>query len=236
VLVEDGAGAALELVYFNADPAYLKRLLPIGSKRLISGKLEAYDGWLQMPHPDHVAPADANGGAALPLHEPVYPLTAGLTNNVLRKAVGEALNLVPSLPEWIDAELLTRNTWPNFGEAIAKLHAPEGEADLLPSTAARARLAYDELLANQLALAVIRARLKRPGGGLPAPARSAKPFSTPCPSLLRARSAAHLPRSMRTWRANIACCGCCKATSAAARRWWHCSPWQAPWKPARRRP
>jgi ATP-dependent DNA helicase RecG len=164
VLVEDGAGAALELVYFNADPAYLKRLLPIGSKRLISGKLEAYDGWLQMPHPDHVAPADANGGAALPLHEPVYPLTAGLTNNVLRKAVGEALNLVPSLPEWIDAELLARNTWPSFGEAIAKLHAPEGEADLLPSTAARARLAYDELLANQLALAVIRARLKRRAG------------------------------------------------------------------------
>ena len=65
---------ALELVYFNADPAYLKRLLPEGSRRLISGKLESYDGWLQMPHPDHVVTVnDTKGGAAkLPLLEPIY--------------------------------------------------------------------------------------------------------------------------------------------------------------------
>src|SRR3990172_11551183 len=72
VLVEDESGA-LELVYFNADPAYLKRLLPEGSKRVISGRLESYDGWLQMPHPDHVAAAD--GASALPPREPGHPLT-----------------------------------------------------------------------------------------------------------------------------------------------------------------
>ena len=101
VLVEDQAGAALELVYFKGDPTYLKRLLPEGSRRLISGKLESYDGWLQMPHPDHVAKLDgAEAGAPpLPLHEPVYPLTAGLTNTTLRKAIGEALPHLPSLPE-----------------------------------------------------------------------------------------------------------------------------------------
>ena len=81
VLVEDQS-SALELVYFNADPAYLKRLLPEGSKRLISGRIESYDGWLQMPHPDHVLAVDSGLGA-LPLHEPVYPLTAGLTNACL---------------------------------------------------------------------------------------------------------------------------------------------------------
>ena len=162
VLVEDQAGAALELVYFNADPAYLKRLLPEGSRRLISGKLESYDGWLQMPHPDHVAKLDS--AATLPLHEPVYPLTAGLTNTTLRKAIGEALQRLPSLPEWTDAAFLAKQAWPSFAEALARLHAPEAEADLLPSAPARARLAYDELLANQLALAVIRARLKRRAG------------------------------------------------------------------------
>ena len=99
VLVEDEDGAALELVYFNADPTYLKRLLPAGSKRLISGKLESYDGWLQMPHPDHVVAAESANGGALPLHEPLYPLTAGLTNTTLRKAIGEALAQLPSLPE-----------------------------------------------------------------------------------------------------------------------------------------
>ncbi|MFO7478257.1 MAG: ATP-dependent DNA helicase RecG [Methyloceanibacter sp.] len=164
VLVEDDASAALELVYFNADPAYLKRLLPVGSKRLISGKLESYDGWLQMPHPDHVAPAGEDGGAALPLHEPVYPLTAGLSNSVLRKAIGAALQQLPSFPEWIDKDLLARHGWPSFGDAVAKLHASEGDAGLLPSAPARARLAYDELLANQLALALIRAKLKRRAG------------------------------------------------------------------------
>jgi ATP-dependent DNA helicase RecG len=164
VLVEDDAGAALELVYFNADPAYLKRLLPLDSKRLISGKLESYDGWLQMPHPDHVAAVDAGDGIALPLHEPVYPLTAGLTNSVLRKAVAAALQQVPAVPEWSDAEFRAKNAWPSFADALAKLHAPEAEADLLPSAPARARVAYDELLANQLALAVIRARLKRRAG------------------------------------------------------------------------
>jgi ATP-dependent DNA helicase RecG len=163
VLVEDAAGAALELVYFNADPAYLKRLLPVGSKRLISGKLVSYDGWLQMPHPDHVVAVDGDGGA-LPLHEPVYPLTTGLTNTTLRKVIGEALGRLPSLPEWIDPGLLSQHAWPSFAGALARLHAPETEADLLPSTPSRARLAYDELLANQLALVVIRARLKRRAG------------------------------------------------------------------------
>jgi ATP-dependent DNA helicase RecG len=163
VLVEDKDGAALELVYFNADPTYLKRLLPAGSKRLISGKLESYDGWLQMPHPDHVVAAD-NGAGALPLHEPLYPLTAGLTNTTLRKAIGEVLVQLPSLPEWIDASLLAKNDWPSVTDAVARLHAPEAEADLLPSAPDRTRLAYDELLANQLALAVIRARLKRRAG------------------------------------------------------------------------
>jgi ATP-dependent DNA helicase RecG len=166
VLVEDSSGAALELVYFNADPAYLKRLLPEGSRRLISGKLESYDGWLQMPHPDHVMNVAGAGdsGAALPLLEPIYPLTTGLTNTVLRKAIGEALGRLPALPEWMDEGFRAKNAWPSFAEALQRLHAPETEADFAPSSPARARLAYDELLANQLALAVIRARLKKRAG------------------------------------------------------------------------
>jgi ATP-dependent DNA helicase RecG len=162
VLVEDSTGA-LELVYFNADPTYLKRLLPVGEKRLISGKIEAYDGWLQMPHPDHVAPLDGNCGT-LPLIEPVYPLTAGLSNTTLRKVIDGALRQIPKLPEWIDPAFLAEQGWPSFGEAIRRLHAPQAEADLLPGAPARARLAYDELLAHQFALAIIRQRLKKRAG------------------------------------------------------------------------
>jgi ATP-dependent DNA helicase RecG len=165
VLVEDSSGA-LELVYFNADPAYLKRLLPEGSRRLISGKLEAYDGWLQMPHPDHVvAVDDTKGGTAkLPLLEPIYPLTAGLTNTNLRKCIAEALTRLPALPEWIDKAWREQNAWPGFTDALRRMHAPQSAADLETAAPARMRLAYDELLANQLALAVIRQRLRRSAG------------------------------------------------------------------------
>ena len=164
VLVEDSSGA-LELVYFNADPAYLKRLLPEGSRRLISGKLEAYDGWLQMPHPDHVVAVDAASDVAkLPLLEPIYPLTAGLTNTTVRKIVAQGLERLPALPEWIDATWRERNSWPGFANALRRMHEPQSTADLELSAPARTRLAYDELLANQLALAVIRQRLRRSAG------------------------------------------------------------------------
>jgi ATP-dependent DNA helicase RecG len=161
VLVEDESGA-LELVYFKADPSYLKRLLPIGAKRLISGKIDSYDGWLQMTHPDHVAAVDSD--ASVPLIEPVYPLTAGLSNTTMRKAIGAALAQVPVLPEWIAPDFLTKHAWPSFAEALRLLHAPQSEADLATSAPARSRLAYDELLANQLALAIIRQRLKKRAG------------------------------------------------------------------------
>jgi ATP-dependent DNA helicase RecG len=161
VLVEDESGA-LELTYFRADHSFLKRLLPVDSKRIISGRIESYGGSLQMPHPDHVAAAD--GPDKLPPIEPIYPLTAGLTNMTLRKAITGALTQIPDLPEWIDVDLLSKHDWPSFAEAIKSLHAPETEADLLPSSTARARLAYDELLANQLALAIIRQRFKKRAG------------------------------------------------------------------------
>jgi ATP-dependent DNA helicase RecG len=165
VLAEDESGA-LELVYFNADPAYLKRLLPVGSRRLISGKLESYDGWLQVPHPNHVVAVDKVEGSAanLPRLEPIYPLTAGLTNTTLRKVIAQALERLPALTEWIDEGWLKQNAWPSFTDALRRMHAPEAAADLDLSSPARLRLAYDELLANQLALAVIRQHLRRSAG------------------------------------------------------------------------
>jgi len=169
VLVEDSSGA-LELVYFNADPTYLRRQLPVGSRRLISGKVEAYDGWLQMPHPDHVVPVEAlppkaaSASAGLPLLEPVYGLTTGLTNTTFRKAVTQALGRLPKLPEWNDAAWLKQNKWPAFADALHRMHSPEALADLELSAPARERLAYDELLANQLALAIIRDRMRRTSG------------------------------------------------------------------------
>jgi ATP-dependent DNA helicase RecG len=160
ILVEDET-SALDLVYFKADQRYLERLLPIGETRIISGRLESYDGRLQMPHPDHVAPVEGGG---VPQIEPVYPLTAGLSNTSLRKAIHGALQALPDLPEWIDEAYLKKNDWSSFAESIEALHAPTTDEDFLPSNPVRERLAYDELLANQMALAILRQSMKRRAG------------------------------------------------------------------------
>ena len=152
----------ITLTYFNARRDFLEKLLPVGDRRIVSGIAAFYDGMLQMVHPDRVVPeADA---AKLPLVEPVYPLTEGLGLNVVRKAAEAALTRVPLLPEWQDEAWLRQREWPTFGAALSALHHPPDPAAVTPDTAAWSRLAYDELLAGQLALALVRASQKRLAG------------------------------------------------------------------------
>ncbi len=154
--------AVMDLVYFRADAKYLTGLLPPGSRRLISGRVESFKDRLQMPHPDYVvAPQEA---ASLPQHEAVYGLTEGLTARTLSKAVRGALERVPQMPEWLDAAFLRQRGFAEFNQALTMAHAPAHEGDLSPETLLRQRLAYDELLANQLALLLIRGRLRASGG------------------------------------------------------------------------
>ena len=147
-------GGTLELVFFHAHDDYVARLLPIGERRLISGRVELFQGRVQMAHPDHVlAPSEA---ASMPIFEPVYPLTAGLTPKILRRTITAALERIPTLPEWIAPDIIQKHGWPDFATAMRAAHAPTTAADLLPTSPVRARLAYDELLANQLALCMMR--------------------------------------------------------------------------------
>ncbi len=157
----DGTGT-LTLVYFSARGDQLQRLLPVGAERIVSGTVDYYSGRPQMAHPDYVVmPEQAE---QVKLIEPVYPLTAGLSPRVLSKAVGGALERVPELAEWLDPALRARRHWPGWHEALAAAHSPRSEADLAPSTPARERLAYDEILASQLAVALVRARRRRRPG------------------------------------------------------------------------
>ena len=152
----------LILTFFKAHKDYLQKLLPVGERRYVSGKAELYDGMLQMVHPDRiVAEADL---AKLPLVEPVYPLTEGLSHNQVHRAADAALAQIPELPEWQEPGWVARERFPTFGEALGILHRPRDPADVLPEGLAWSRLAYDELLAGQLALALVRAHLRRPAG------------------------------------------------------------------------
>jgi ATP-dependent DNA helicase RecG len=152
----------LVLVFFHAHDDYLKRHLPVGEQRVVSGKLERYDGTLQMTHPDYIATLAEI--AQLKRVEPIYPMTAGLTPRLLGRAVQGAIARAPELPEWIEPTLLRKMKWPAWHTALWVAHNPTSTDDLSPNTPARRRLAYDELLANQLAMGLVRAEQRRPQG------------------------------------------------------------------------
>ncbi len=140
----------VHLVWFGGSPQHIDRLLPRGETRLVSGKVERFNGEVQIVHPDIVTPDKA---ADIPASEPVYPATQGLTSRQLRKLVQAALPAAPDLPEWQDPAWLKKQNWLGWRAALDALHAPAGEPDLSPDAPARRRLAYDEFLAHQLALA-----------------------------------------------------------------------------------
>ena len=161
VIVEDDT-EQLVLIFFKAYVSSLQKVLPVGATRVISGKLESFNGQLQMPHPDYIAMPDE-----LPNilgMETVYPLTAGITNKMLGKFMAQAVARIPDLPEWQDPKFITQQGWDNFKNTLTTIHHPRYQTELEPFAKERCRLAYDELLANQLALAIVRQRVKKQAG------------------------------------------------------------------------
>ena len=148
----DGEGNYITLTFFGRNGGWAKKQLPIGEERIISGKLERYGDELQMVHPDHIVGVGEAGGPGLA--EPVYPLSEGLTNRRMGQLVAAVLEHVPVLPEWIEPTLLAARGWVSWAEALHTVHRKDDQA-------ACDRLAYDELLSNQLAMRLIRAAMDR---------------------------------------------------------------------------
>jgi ATP-dependent DNA helicase RecG len=152
----------MTLTWFHGRPDYLMRQLPPGQRRIVSGKVERFSGEIQMLHPDYIVPLDQ--AADIPPIEPVYPMTQGLAAKTLRKAIAGALERTPALDEWIDPGLLAEQNWPDWQTALFALHQPTDLRVLEEESPARCRLAYDELLSRQLALALVRAKRRaKPG-------------------------------------------------------------------------
>ena len=161
IQVED-AQAVFQLVFFHAQGDYLNKVLPQGARRVISGKLELFDGRAQMVHPDHIV-APENAGE-LPEFEPVYHLAQGVTQKTTYKAVQSALTCAPVLAEWADPSQVAQQSWPDWYTAIQAAHHPSSAGDVAPFAPSRERLAYDELLAHQLTLAIARQRERQSRG------------------------------------------------------------------------
>jgi ATP-dependent DNA helicase RecG len=161
VFIHDDTGE-LALTFFHAKGDWLLKALPIDEEVLISGKVDWFNGRASMVHPDFMV--KASEAENLPMIEPVYPLTAGLSAKVLRKAIDSAVTRVPALPEWIDETLMQRQSFPDATESFRLLHDPRDGLDIDPQSISRRRLAYDEFLAGQLSLTLVRQRLRKVAG------------------------------------------------------------------------
>ncbi|ESX62537.1 ATP-dependent DNA helicase RecG [Mesorhizobium sp. LSHC422A00] len=161
VYAHDDTGE-IGLIFFHAHAAYLEKAMPVGEHVVVSGRMEWFNGRPTMVHPDHIALVSE--AETLPLVEPVYPLTAGLSGKVLRRAIGQALGRLPELPEWQDGAFMRKQTFPAFADALARIHYPADPIDVAIEGVAWRRLAYDELLAGQVSLALVRAKVRRLSG------------------------------------------------------------------------
>jgi ATP-dependent DNA helicase RecG len=171
----------INLTFFKGGGQHLLRQHPVGCDRIVSGKVERWGVELQIAHPDYMVPLDR--AEDVPPVEAVYPATAGITSRIVRKLVLEALDRAPQLPEWLDPAFAAREKLPPWREALAALHSPRSEADLMPQSVFRRRLAYDELFAHQLAMAQRKAGRKRqaaaaiPASDIARAAEAALPFA-----------------------------------------------------------
>ncbi len=161
VFLHDETGE-LGLVFFRGQANWLEKQLPLDEEVTVSGKVDWFNGRATMVHPDYIV--KASEAENLPLVEPVYPLTAGLSPKTLRKIVEAAVPRMPELPEWIDLALTQKQGLPAIRDSFHMLHEPQDAADIDPQAPARRRLAYDEFLAGQLSLSLVRQRLRKVAG------------------------------------------------------------------------
>ncbi|MBV9395587.1 MAG: ATP-dependent DNA helicase RecG, partial [Methylobacteriaceae bacterium] len=162
VHVEDETGD-VQLVFFMANVSWIEKSLPVGARRFVSGRLELYDGYRQIVHPDRVLDTESVHNLA-PV-EPVYGATEGLQPRAIARAMEAALQRVPqAIPEWLEPSFVAAQNFPAFADALDAIHHPAEPAAIQPESAAYTRLAYDELLSQQLALRLVRARMRRSAG------------------------------------------------------------------------
>ena len=154
ILALDGDDNTLTLTFFN-NPGWAKKQLPLNQKRTVIGKLDAWGNEWQIVHPEVQEPGKVGD---IPLREPVYGLTEGISNKRMRELALTGLERAPQLPEWIERSQMARDSWPSWGSALAEVHQDPG------ATNARKRLAYDEIFANQLALLLLRQVARRKKG------------------------------------------------------------------------
>ncbi len=187
----------LTLTWFKGHGPHLERQHPVGARRAVSGKVERFGSEIQVAHPEYLLPEERAGD--IPEFEPVYPATAGLPSRTFRRFALEALDRAAPLAEWLDPAWQSREGLPAWREAFAAAHHPGGEADVHPLSPHRRRLAYDELLAHQMALAQRKASRR----AQPAPRIAASPLAEAAEKALPFRLTGAQIRSLSEVRGDL---------------------------------
>ena len=149
----------LDIIFFNYKKDYIIKQLPENTTRIISGQISRFSNHLQMTHPDYIV--EEENKSLIPLYEPIYPLTRGLSNKMIQNVLKTALKCIPDFPEWQNEAFLKQQKWESFKNCLIKVHSPVSNQEISPFHPTRMRLAYDELLANQLALALVRQKMRK---------------------------------------------------------------------------
>jgi ATP-dependent DNA helicase RecG len=156
----------LDLVFFNYFPEYIFRSIKLGGKIIVSGDLKRSSaGRLQLMHPKIYRTF-----SEIKKIEAIYPLVAGLSSSYIGKLAILCLESLERrqfwMEEWLEPELLAKNNWLGFFESIKALHNLQDEREVAKQDKLRERIAFDELLANQLAIRISRRRHRDTGTSL----------------------------------------------------------------------
>lgn len=151
----------IDLIFFSSSLAYLQKKCVPGESMVISGKYTIYKGKINITHPEGMdRPENLSRWCGV---EPVYPLKTGVSNWIVQKAIREILKKLSDLPEWIDPIFIESNEWPSWRKAMNIIHYIEPFSETLYEKA-YTRLTYDEILAQQLSLQLLRKYHKKRGG------------------------------------------------------------------------
>ena len=154
MVLEDETGR-ITVTWFNMP--FLANRLKMGTRYILRGKVGRKNGKLVLEQPKMYSKNEFFKQVGR-LH-PIYPLTAGLTNHAVEKAVREAIGSLEGAAEFLPADLRKRQNLLAYRKAIHDIHFPKNQ---LEYRKARKRLVFDEFFLYQAALQAIRIKNYKP--------------------------------------------------------------------------
>ena len=155
VICEDKNGK-IDIIFFNSREGYIRKILPLNTSVIISGKINYFKKKYQITNPAYIVPINKEDYVNKII--PKYSLTEGLTEKIYRKLIEQVLKNITDLTEWHNDKILKKIGNVGWSQSIFNVH--QDKENNFNSKFHR-RLAYDEILANLLVLSQARKRIKK---------------------------------------------------------------------------